>query len=549
MAIKQFSFEDLDNAMTKIDPSGSIATKNDYSRITEWIGLGNYLLNAQVSGSIRKGMPNARSITFSGNSGTGKTFLILNACREAQKMGYFVIYGDSEAAVDEDLMKKFGLDPNRVRYQPLKTVLQTRHVVKNLCKTLKEKIKGGFEIPKIMFIVDSLGNLATEKETDDAVSGSDKRDMTKQQNLKSMFRVITGELAELKIPLIIANHVYASVGSYIPMNVQSGGCMIPGTKVRTCEGLKNIEDIKKGDLIPTLGGDKEVDAIWTFEKHTYTITLEGGLEYQVSDNHRFLVNLDYSKSESWKYITELKEGDLLVGDSNQTFKVLEVKESGTTKVHDLTVRDVEHYILESGVISHNTGMVYATSFICDLSKAGLDEAAEGQDASLRKSGIVVTSKVTKGRFARPIPIKFHISFYKGMNPYVGLENYVSWEACGIGRGKLIEEILETPIFEEDGVTQKILRGKPAVKKEKTGRWIYEEDPDAKTFAVKHLNKVVKGSALFTKEVFTEEILDLLDEKVIRPTFELPEIMGDEEELDDILEEESDSDDIGLDDEV
>lgn len=68
-ALKQFSFEDLDSAMTKVDPLGSMAHKNQYSKITEWIPLGNYLLNAQVSGSLKKGMPNSRSVAFSGPSG------------------------------------------------------------------------------------------------------------------------------------------------------------------------------------------------------------------------------------------------------------------------------------------------------------------------------------------------------------------------------------------------------------------------------------------------------------------------------------------------
>lgn len=342
---------------------------------------------------------------------TGKTFVVLNAVREAQKMGYFVIYGDSEAAVDDDLLRKFGLDTSKVRYQPLKTVNQTRHVVTNLCATIKEKIKAGFDVPKIAFVIDSIGNLATEKETADAVSGSDKRDMTKQQNLKSLFRIITTELAELKIPLYATNHTYAQIGAYFPSNVQSGG----------------------------------------------------------------------------------------------------------------------------------TGMVYATSVILEFGKAGLKDTDKDQPEGMNKSGIVVTSKMTKGRFARPIPIKFHISFYKGMNPYVGLENFVTWESCGIGRGKLIEEILETPIYEEDGVTQKISRGKPAVKKESTGEWIYLPDPKANTFAVKHLNKVVKGSMLFTKEIFTDAVIDMLDEKVIKPTFELPDVgdFNEDDELQDVL----DSDDL------
>lgn len=66
---KEFSFDELDKAMTKIDPLGSMMNVNTFSRIEEWIGTGNYLLNAQISGSMFKGIPNSRSIMLSGESG------------------------------------------------------------------------------------------------------------------------------------------------------------------------------------------------------------------------------------------------------------------------------------------------------------------------------------------------------------------------------------------------------------------------------------------------------------------------------------------------
>lgn len=66
---KQFSFADLAAEISKVDDLGSIATSNSFSEITEWIGLGNYLLNAQVSGSLFGGAPNKRSVMLAGPSG------------------------------------------------------------------------------------------------------------------------------------------------------------------------------------------------------------------------------------------------------------------------------------------------------------------------------------------------------------------------------------------------------------------------------------------------------------------------------------------------
>lgn len=290
----EFSFGELDKEMSKVDPLGSILSNNAFSKVDEWIDTGNYMLNAQISGSIFKGCPNSRSIVFSGVSGTGKTFVILNSVRGLQKMGYYVIYGDSEAAVDEDIMKKFGIDTDRVRYQPLRTVLQTRHFIANLTSTLKEKKKAGFEIPKIAMVIDSLGNLATEKETNDAMSGSDKRDMTKQQNLKSMFRVITTDLAELKIPLYIANHVYA--------------CLTDEHFVKTSEGDRRVSDIKENDKVLTLDGYKNVTDTFKYKNvDTLKIELDNGEFLECTLNHKFMVRDE--NSFVWKSAEDLEVDD------------------------------------------------------------------------------------------------------------------------------------------------------------------------------------------------------------------------------------------------
>jgi RecA/RadA recombinase len=398
---KELSFADLDNVLSKINPKGSIITHNTFSRIDEYIPSGNYLLNAQLTGSLFGGIPNSRSICFAGESGTGKTFLTLNACREAQKMGYSIIYCDSEAAVDEDIMKNFGVDPDKVRYQPVATSLEVRHFVANLCDNLRKYKEKGLELPKIMLVLDSLGNLATTKERADAASGSEKKDMTKQQDLRSLFRVITTDLAEFKIPFIFTNHTYATIGSYIPGQTISGG----------------------------------------------------------------------------------------------------------------------------------GGAIYNASIILQLSKAGLKE--DGTN----KTGIIVTSKPAKNRFARPLPIKFHISFYKGMNPYVGLETYINWETCGIQRGKLLTEKDVTKWYGPDEA-----ENEKRVEINKT-RFVhtdaegvehvmyFEPKDTARTLAVRHLCELVKPQDLFTPRVISEEVLRHLDETIIQKSFMLPTI-GDIHELED-----------------
>jgi RecA/RadA recombinase len=392
---KQLSFTDLDTLLTKVNDKGSIITHNTFSKIDEWIGTGNYLLNAQLSGSLFGGYPNSRSTCVAGESGTGKTFLTLNACREAQKMGYSIIYMDSEAAVDEDIIKNFGISPDTFRYQPVSTPLEVRHFVTNLCDTLKKAKDKGAELPKIMLVLDSLGNLATHKERNDAMSGSDKKDMTKQQELRSLFRVITTDLAEMKMPFIFTNHTYASIGSFFPGQTISGG----------------------------------------------------------------------------------------------------------------------------------GGAIYNASVILQLSKAGLKEGGdEAAAAGLQKTGIIVTSKAAKNRFARPIPIKFHISFYKGMNPFVGLESFINWENCGIQRGKLMDEKSYLKNVKDKPADAIIGPTRFEFDVNGTTKVFYLEPKEtARTYVVRHLGCEIKPAELFTHRVLTDEVLHTLDDKIIKPMFMLPNI--------------------------
>lgn len=231
---------------------------------------------------------------------TGKTFLTLNACREAQKMGYNVIYCDSEAAVDEDIIKNFGVNPEAFRYQPVSTPQEVRHFVANLCENLKKLKTKGNEIPKLMLVLDSLGNLATHKERNDALSGSEKKDMTKQQELRSLFRVITTDLAEMKIPFLITNHTYA--------------CSLGNTPVLMSDGsYKELSNIKVGENVFTINGDKEVQDIFKYENvRTIKLFFEDDITFECSPQHKFLIGEDYTKEESWITAEELNEGDYVL---------------------------------------------------------------------------------------------------------------------------------------------------------------------------------------------------------------------------------------------
>jgi len=438
---------------------------------------------------------------------TGKTFLLLNMCREAQKKGYYVIYYDTEGAVDFTNIQNFGVDPSKFDHQPVSDIAKFRTSITTLIKKMMEAKEKGFTIPKIFIALDSLGMLATTKEIDDAISGNTAADMTRAKMVRSLFRIITSDLTGLGIPFVFTNHTYAC---------------FPGTQtVLTDIGEKSIKDLKVGDKVQTLIGYQPIEDIFEYENSDMVeIELENGQSIKCTPNHEFLIDEKWEKSESWIRADKLKGGDFILStylkDMNK-IQVKSVKKISNDKVYDVQVKDAHHYVLGNGIVAHNStgmfptinisgggGLVYSASVILALSKAQI------KDDKIQ-TGIIVTVKTLKNRFGKPIPIKFHIRWDKGMNPYIGMEEYMSWDNCGIEKGNLVgqkeydkwsaADKAKTKSFEFNGETL----------------YFYPKDT-ARNYIVKHLGCGVPATELFTEKVWTREVLEIINEKCIKPKF-------------------------------
>lgn len=309
---KEFSFADLNKEMSKHSTYGDTLDKSTISEIDHFIPTGNYHLNACLTGSLFGGYPNNRAVALAGPSGTGKTYLTLNAVKQAQDLGYYIVYYDSENAVDRDLVEKFGIDSTKFRYEPCNTVQEFRSSVTALADTLIAQQNKGLAIPKVMIILDSAGNLATQKEIDDAKSGSDKADMTRSKLLKSTFRILMTKLGIVKVPFIFTNHTYQTQDLF-SQTVSGGGCLIPGSLILMADGTyKQIENINEGDFVQTLHGGKEIENVWTFEKPTYLVEFEDGTSLTCSSDHRFFIgtlNDDPLNDNNWVYAKDLSIND------------------------------------------------------------------------------------------------------------------------------------------------------------------------------------------------------------------------------------------------
>ena len=203
------------------DDYASLASNIDESE--EYIDSGSYIFNALVSGSIYGGFSANKITAIAGESSTGKTFFSLAVVRNFldSNPDAIVLYFDTESAITKSLLDSRNIDTNRVVVLNVVTVEEFRtKALQSVDKYLKVPED---ERPPMMFVLDSLGMLSTEKEITDALADKNVRDMTKSQLIKGAFRMLTLKLGQAKIPLIVTNHTYDVIGSYVPTKEMGGG--------------------------------------------------------------------------------------------------------------------------------------------------------------------------------------------------------------------------------------------------------------------------------------------------------------------------------------
>ena len=196
---------------------------SDIDETERFIDTGSYIFNGLISGSIFGGVSSNRITAIAGESSTGKTYFSLAVVKnflDTNPDGY-CLYFDTEAAVNKGLLESRGVDTTRLVVVNVVTIEEFRG---KALKAVDIYLKSDEESRKpCMFVLDSLGMLSTEKEITDALNDKQVRDMTKSQLVKGAFRMLTLKLGQANIPLIVTNHTYDVIGSYVPTKEMGGG--------------------------------------------------------------------------------------------------------------------------------------------------------------------------------------------------------------------------------------------------------------------------------------------------------------------------------------
>jgi len=174
------------------------------------------LLNVALSGSLDGGL--SSGLTFvvgpSRHFKTAYALIMAKAYLDEVKDSVILFY-DSEFGASKDYFDSFGIDSDRVIHVPIMNIEELKQDIMKQLDSLKKS-------DNVFIFIDSIGNLASKKEVDDALEGKSVADMTRAKQLKSLFRMVTPYLTKLDIPMVAVNHSYQTIEMF-SKQVMSGG--------------------------------------------------------------------------------------------------------------------------------------------------------------------------------------------------------------------------------------------------------------------------------------------------------------------------------------
>lgn len=195
---------------TSVLSSSKFFTKKDM--IPTSIPVINVALSGRLDGGLTPGLT-----MWAGPSKHFKTafsLLMAKAYLDKYEDGVVLFY-DSEFGTPQSYFDSFGIDTDRVIHTPITDVEQLKFDVMNQLNNIERG-------EHVIIVIDSIGNLASKKEVEDALEQKSVGDMTRAKQLKSLFRMVTPHLTIKDIPMVVVNHTYMEIGMF-PKAIVGGG--------------------------------------------------------------------------------------------------------------------------------------------------------------------------------------------------------------------------------------------------------------------------------------------------------------------------------------
>jgi len=193
-----------------------VLSKSKFFQKKDMIQTSVPMINVALSGSLEGGLTPGLTV-FAGPSKHFKTafsLLLAKAYLEKYEDAILLFY-DSEFGSPQSYFDSFGIDTNRVLHTPITDIEQLKFDIMSQINNIERG-------DHVLICIDSVGNLASKKEVDDALEGKSVADMTRAKQMKSLFRMITPHLTIKDIPMVVVNHTYSEIGLF-PKQIVSGG--------------------------------------------------------------------------------------------------------------------------------------------------------------------------------------------------------------------------------------------------------------------------------------------------------------------------------------
>lgn len=222
--VKSFDISKLRKSITKTIPGLTVGFKDP----TTWINTGCYVLNYLISGDFNKGIPLSKVTMLAGESGSGKSLISGYCIKDALAKGISVHYIDTEDATTKDWISRIGVDtedPNFIRIQTnsMKKIIKYANETVQMYNEAMEGVPEE-EQPGLLFVLDSLGGVFSDEETEKMESGDFQMTdgMRKAIANAKLLNTFLNLMASKKIGLIMTNHVSTSMDQYSDDTISGG---------------------------------------------------------------------------------------------------------------------------------------------------------------------------------------------------------------------------------------------------------------------------------------------------------------------------------------
>ena len=194
----------------------SILANSKFFQKKDMIATSIPVINVALSGRLDGGLTPGLTM-WAGPSKHFKTafsLLMAKAYLDKYEDGVILFY-DSEFGTPQSYFDSFGISTDRVVHTPITDVEQLKFDVMQQLNNIERG-------ERVMIVIDSIGNLASKKEVEDALDGKSVADMSRAKQMKSLFRMVTPHLTLKDIPMVVVNHTYKEIGLY-PKDIVGGG--------------------------------------------------------------------------------------------------------------------------------------------------------------------------------------------------------------------------------------------------------------------------------------------------------------------------------------